>query len=51
MDVVAAVCTDEETAAVVEPGEGALDDPAAASETGAVVGLAASATYYYVRLA
>ena len=42
MDVVAAVCTDEETAAVVEPGEGALDDPALCSEARAVFGLAAS---------
>ena len=42
MDVVAAVCTDEETAAVVEPGEGALNDPAVAAEAGAVVGLASS---------
>jgi hypothetical protein len=39
VDVVAAVGADEEAVAVVEPGEGALDDPAAAAETGAVVGL------------
>ena len=41
MDVVAAVGADEESATVVEPGEGALDDPAVASEPGAVLGLAA----------
>jgi hypothetical protein len=42
VDVVAAVGADEEAAAVVEPGEGALDDPAVAAEPGAVLGLAAS---------
>ena len=42
MDVVAAVGADEQSAAVVEPGEGALDDPAVAAESGAVLGLAAS---------
>ena len=41
MDVVAAVGADEQSAAVVEPGEGALDDPALAAETGAVLCLAA----------
>ena len=41
MDVVAAVGAYEEAAAVVEPGEGAFDDPAVASEAGAVLGLAA----------
>ena len=41
MDVVAAVGADEESAAVVKPGEGALDDPAVAAEAGAVLGLAA----------
>ncbi len=41
MDVVAAVGTDEEAAAVVEPGEGAFDDPAVAAEAGSVIGLAA----------
>jgi hypothetical protein len=41
VDVVAAVGADEESAAVVEPGEGALDDPAVAAEAGAVLGLAA----------
>ena len=42
MDVVAAVGADKEAAAVVEPGEGALDDPAVAAEPGAVLCLAAS---------
>ena len=41
MDVVAAVGADEEPAAVVEPGEGALDDPAVTAQAGAVLGLAA----------
>ena len=40
MDVVAAVGADEESAAVVEPGEGAFDDPAVVAEPGAVFGLA-----------
>ena len=40
MDVVAAVGADEETAVFVEPGEGALDDPAVLSQRGAVGGLA-----------
>lgn len=34
------VGAEEESAAVVEPGEGALDDPAVASEPGSVFGLA-----------
>jgi len=42
VDVVAAVGADEQAAAVVEPGEGAFDDPAMAAEPGAVLGLAAS---------
>ena len=42
MDVVAAVGAGEQSAAVVQPGEGALDDPAVAAESGAVLGLAAS---------
>ena len=41
MDVVAAVGADQESAAVVQPGEGSLDDPALLSEAGAVVGPAA----------
>ena len=36
MDVVAAVGADEEAAAVVEPGEGAFDDPALPAECRAV---------------
>jgi len=39
VDVVAAVGADEEAAAVVEPGEGAFDDPAMAAECRAVLGL------------
>jgi hypothetical protein len=41
VDVVAAVGADEQSSAVVQPGEGALDDPAMAAEAGAVSGLAA----------
>ena len=41
MDVVAAVGADEQASAVVEPGEGALDDPAVAAESGTVLCLAA----------
>jgi hypothetical protein len=37
---VAAVGAEEQSAAVVEPGEGSFDDPAVASEPGAVFGLA-----------
>ena len=40
MDFVAAVGADEQSAAVVQPGEGAFDDPAPAAEAGAVLGLA-----------
>ena len=42
MDVVAAVGADEEAAPVVEPGEGAFDDPAVAAESGAVFALTPS---------
>jgi hypothetical protein len=42
VDFVAAVVADEESRVVVEPGECALDDPANAAESGAVVGLAPS---------
>jgi len=42
VDVVAAVGADEESAAVVQPGEGAFDDPAVSAEAGAVFDLAAS---------
>jgi len=41
VDVVAAVGTDREASTVVEPCEGTLDDPAVASESGAVFCLAA----------
>ena len=41
MDFVLAVVADEEPLEVMEPGEGALDDPAGAAEAGAVPGLAA----------
>jgi hypothetical protein len=41
VDLVAAVVADEQSLEVVEPGEGALDDPAGAAEPGAVCGLAA----------
>ncbi len=36
MDVCAAVVADEQPFELVEPGEGALDDPAVAAEAGAV---------------
>jgi hypothetical protein len=42
VDVVAAVSADEQAAAVVQPGKGALDDPAVAAEPGSVLGLTAS---------
>lgn len=41
MDFGAAVVADEQPAALMEPGEGALDDPAVAAEAGAVAVLAA----------
>jgi len=41
VDVIAAVGADEKAAAVVQPGEGALDDPAVSAEAGAVLGRAA----------
>jgi hypothetical protein len=41
VDVVAAVGADEQSAAVVQPGEGALDDPALVAQSGAVLGLTA----------
>ena len=37
----AAVVADEQPFEVVEPGEGAFDDPAGAAEPGAMLGLAA----------
>jgi hypothetical protein len=42
VDVVAAVGADEQPAAVVDPREAALDDPAVSSEAGSVPGLTAS---------
>ena len=42
MDFLAAVVADQQTLEVMQPGEGALDDPADAAEPGAVLGLAAS---------
>jgi len=41
VDVGAAFVADEQPFEVVQPGEGALDDPALAAETGAVLALAA----------
>ena len=41
MDLGAAVVADEQSLEVMQPGEGAFDDPAVAAETRAVVGLAA----------
>jgi hypothetical protein len=41
VDVVAPVGADEQAAAVVQPGERALDHPTLSTETGAMVGLAA----------
>ena len=42
MDLVAAVVADEEAFVVVEPGEGALDDPADSAEPRAVLALSPS---------
>jgi hypothetical protein len=44
VDLVAAVVADEQSFEFVQPGEGALDDPAGAAEAGAVFGLAAGTT-------
>ena len=41
MDLVAAVVADGQPLVVVEPGEGAFDDPPEAAEPGAVFGLTA----------
>ena len=41
MDVLVAVVADEQPLEVVQPGEGALDDPAVAAEPGTVLCLAA----------
>jgi hypothetical protein len=40
VDLLAAVIANEESLELVQPGEGALDDPAGAAEPGAVLGLA-----------
>jgi len=40
VDVGAAVVADEQSFELVEPGEGALDDPAVAADAGTVSGLA-----------
>jgi hypothetical protein len=50
VDLVTAVGADQEAAAVVKPGEGALDDPAVAAEPGAVLGLAASDDWLHAPL-
>ncbi len=42
MHVRAAFVADEQALEVVQPGEGALDDPAVTPQTGAVLGLPAS---------
>jgi hypothetical protein len=42
VDLVEPVGAQQESAAVVEPGEGAFNDPAIAAEMGSVLGLAAS---------
>jgi hypothetical protein len=41
VNLVAAVVADEESLELVQPGEGALDDPAGVAEPGAVLALAA----------
>ena len=40
MDLGAAVVADEQPFELVQPGEGALDEPAVAAEAGAVLGVA-----------
>ena len=40
VDLVLAVVADEQPLEVMEPGEGALDDPAGSAEAGAVLSLA-----------
>ena len=41
MDLVAAVVADQQSLELVEPGEGALDDPAGVAESGAVLAVLA----------
>jgi len=50
VDVVAAVGSDEEAAAVVEPGEGAFDDPALTAKAGSVFGVAARDDRFHAEL-
>jgi hypothetical protein len=50
VDIVAAVGADQEAAAVVEPGEGALDNPALTTQPGAVFGLAARDDRFHAQL-
>ena len=40
MDLGASVVPDEQSFELMQPGEGALDDPAVAAESGAVLGVA-----------
>ena len=42
MDLGASFVADEQAAELVQPGEGALDDPTSATQAGAVPGLATS---------
>jgi hypothetical protein len=46
VDVFAAVGANEKAAAVVEPGEGALDDPPLAAEPGAMLSLCQTSRRY-----
>ena len=50
MDVVESVGAQQEAAAVVEPSEGALDDPPVAAEPGSVLGLAAGDDRFHAAL-
>jgi len=50
VDVVAPVGPDQESPAVVEPGEGALDNPALTAHSGAVSALPASDDWFHAEL-
>jgi len=50
VDVVATIGADEQAATIMEPGEGAFDDPAVAAEAGSVLGAAASVHRFYAPL-
>ncbi len=50
MGLVSAVGAEKQSAAVVQPGEGAFDDPAVASQPRAVCGLAARNHRFYSAL-